>query len=231
MTGAKAMRFAAVVVVLAAYAFVFRGGEGRIAAQLDQNARLVERVHAAERTLAARPGIEAQRTRLRDRVRTVELDAGRSALVARFLRDAARIAATHHATIPTITAASATTTSPTSATTASTTGALGATTATAARSTALATANGEPEPLEALPLDVTVEGRYTDVLAMIRALSRTRVLAAVDVASLARKHADGADATLTAALHVQLERRPRPEAPPADTAASSGLTDVRAARR
>jgi Tfp pilus assembly protein PilO len=224
------MRFAAVVVVFAAYVFVFRGGEGHIASQLDQNERLVERVHAAEHTLAARPRIEAQRTRLRDRLRTVELDAGRSALVARFLRETARIAATYHATIATITAAAATTASPTNATTASTTSALGATATTAARSNVVATAGPEPEPLEALPLDITVEGSYTDVLAMIRALSRTRVLAAVDVASLARKHADGEDATLTAALHVQLERRARPEAAPADTAPSAGLTDVRAAR-
>ncbi|HEY0381348.1 MAG TPA: hypothetical protein VGC72_04050 [Candidatus Elarobacter sp.] len=210
MTGAKVLRFAAVAVVLAAYAFVFRGGEGRIAAQLGENARLVERLRAAERTLGARPHIEAERTRLRGRLRTVELDAGRSALVAHFLRDAAAIAAKHHATIPTITATSAA--------------------ATGAQSTVLAAGVTEPEPLEALPLEITVEGRYADVLAVIRALSRTRIPAAVDVASLARKHADGADAALTAALHVQLQRRLSPEAAPRVTAPSDRSTDVRARR-
>lgn len=229
MTGAKLLRFAAVVVVLAAYAFVFRGGEARIAAQLDRNAGLVERMGAAERTLAARPRIEAQRTRLRERVRAVELDAGRSALVARFVRDAAGIAAAYHATIPTITATTAAAAIPATTVPAANTGSVSSA-ATAAKNTAFAAMNAEPEPLEALPLDITVEGRYADVLAMIRALSRARVLAAVDVASLARKHADGADATLTASLHVQLERRAPLEIAPPQTAPPAGLADVRAGR-
>jgi hypothetical protein len=64
----------------------------------------------------------------------------------------------------------------------------------------------------------------------MRALSAARVLAAVDVASLARKHADGADATLTAALHVVLERlAPAPALAPL-APASAGPADVRAAR-
>ncbi len=199
MTDAKLLRFAAVVVVLAAYAFVFRAGETRIADRLDENARILERLHAGERTLASSGRAEARRTQLRKRLRTVELDAGRSALVARFLRDAARIAAAHHATIPTIAAAG-----PQNAPTA-------------------APSEGH-DLLEAIPLDVTVEGRYGDVLATMRALSASRVLAAVDVASLARKHADGPDATLTAALHVVLQRLA-----PATTT-TDGPADARAAR-
>jgi Tfp pilus assembly protein PilO len=200
MTDAKLVRFGAVVVVLAAYVFVFRGGETRITERLDENARIAERVRAGERTLASRPRFEAERRRLRDELRAVELDAGRSALVARFLREAARIAAAHHAAIPTITAM----------------GAAGPVTV---------APNAPVEPLEAIPLEITVEGRYADVLATMRALSRSPVLAAVDFASLARKHADGADATLTAALHVALERTaPAPAAPPA------GSADVRAGR-
>jgi Tfp pilus assembly protein PilO len=200
MTDAKLVRFAAVIIVLASYVFVFRTGEGRIAARLDENARIAERVRAGDRTLAARPRLEANRTRLRGRLRTVELDAGRSALVARFLHDAARIAAAHHAAIPTITA-------------------------TGTASAVTAAPNAPADPLESIPLEITVEGHYGDVLATVRALSRSRVLAAVDVASLARKHADGTDATLTAALHVALERRAPPEIAPA-----ARLTDVRAGR-
>ena len=128
-----------------------------------------------------------------------DLDAARSTLVARFLRDAARIAAAHHATIATITPAARKARSP------------------------LRRANSA-DPLEAIPLEITVEGRYADVLATMRALSGSRVLAAVDVASLARKHADGADATLTATLHVALER-----IAPAQTA-PTGPADVRAGR-
>ena len=191
MTDAKLVRFAAVVVVLAAYAFTFRAGEVRIAQRLAENARIGERVRAGERTLASRQRFEADRARLRGELRTVELEAGRSALVARFLRDAARIAAAHRTTIPTVTAANA--------------------------------PNAATDTLEAITLEIAVEGRYADVLATMRALSRSRVLAAIELASLARKHADGADASLTAALHVALERLA-----PSTTAPLTGHGDVRA---
>ena len=200
MTDGKLVRFAAVVVVLAAYGFVFRGGERRITDRLDENARIVERLRAGERMLAARPRLEGERTRLRSRLRAVELDAGRSVLVARFLRGAAHIAASHHAVIPTIAAAG--TANPVAG-----------------------APNLPSEPLEAIPLELTVEGRYADVLATMRALSRMRVLASVDLASLARKHADGPDATLTAALHVALQRRATAAITP-----PAGPTDVRAGR-
>jgi hypothetical protein len=227
MTDAKVVRFAAVAVVLAAYVFVFRTGEARIAERLDENARIAERVRAGERTLALRPRAEAERTRLRGRLRAVELDADRSTLVARFLRDAARVATIHHATIPTITAASG----PPSPIAAAPTAA-----GTVSNPGTIAT-NAANEPLEPIPLEITVEGRYADVLATMRALSRSRVLTAVDVASLARKHADGTDATLTAALHVVLERfaptqatPPAQTTPPAQATPSAGNADVRARR-
>lgn len=180
MTDAKLVRFAAVAVVLAAYVFVFRAGETRIAERLDENARIAERVRAGGRTLASRGALETERERLRARLRAVDIGADRSALVARFLRDTARIAAAHHTAIPGIAATG--------------------TTVTASAATA------PVELLEPIPLELTVEGRYADVLATMRALSRADVLAGVDVASLARKHADGTDATLTAALHVALQR-------------------------
>ena len=227
MTDLKVVRFAAVAVVLAAYVFVFRTGEARIVQRLDENARIVERVRAGERTLASRPRAEAERTRLRGRLRAVELDSDRSTLVARFLRDAAHIAAVHHATIPTITAVSGSQNTIAAAPLA----------ATGAASPGTTSANEVSELFEAIPLELTVEGRYADVLATMRALSRSRVLAGVDVASLARKHADGADTTLTAALHVVLERlAPTQATPPAQTTlpaqtpTPAGNTDVRARR-
>ena len=60
MTESKLLRFAAVAVVLAAYLFVFRGGETHITERLDDNARIAERVRAGERTLASRPRFEAE---------------------------------------------------------------------------------------------------------------------------------------------------------------------------
>ena len=203
MTDAKLVRFAAVVVVLAAYVFVFRAGEARIAERLDENARIAERVRAGERTLASRRRFEADRTGLRGELRAVQLDADRSVLVARFLRDAAGVAAAHHAAIPAITAANVS----------------------VPASRGSTGSNAATEPLEVIPLEIAVEGRYADVLATIRALSRSRVLAAIDLASLARKHADGTDATLTATLHVALERLV-----PVDPAPPNGSADVRARR-
>jgi Tfp pilus assembly protein PilO len=200
VTETKLLRFASVIVVLAAYVFVFRGGEARIAERLDDNARIAERLRAGERTLASRPRFEAERSRLRRELRTVDLAAARSALVAHFLRDAARLAAAHHAAIPTITA-------------------------TGTASPVALAPNAPSDPLETIPLEITVEGRYADVLATMRALSRSRVLAAVEIASLARKHADGTDATLSAALHVALER-----IAPAVTPPPTAQTDVRAGR-
>ena len=81
MTDAKLLRFAAVVVVLAAYVFIFRTGESRIAERLGENACIVERLHAGERTLASRGRLEAERARLRGRLRAVELDAERRQLI------------------------------------------------------------------------------------------------------------------------------------------------------
>jgi len=200
MTGAKLLRFAAVLIVLAAYVFVFRTAETRIADRLDQNTRIAERTRAGERALLSLPGLERRRAHLREGLRAIDLNAARSALVARFLRDAARIAAAHRATIAAITAGGA------------------------QSATAVAAPREQADPLEALPLEITVEGRYADVLATMRALSTARALAAVDVASLARKHADGADATLIATLHVVLERSAPPHATP------TGPDDVRAGR-
>lgn len=153
--------------------------------------------------LASRARTEAEGRRVRDQLRAVALDGDRSTVVAHFLRDAARIAVVHRATITAITNVSP----------------AGAPAAPQARAT-----------LDAVPLDVTVEGRYADVLATMRALSRSTVPAAVELASLARKHVDGPDPTLSAALHVALQRFERPNATANDATAASdgaGPSDVR----
>jgi hypothetical protein len=192
MTAPRLVRFAAVLVVLAGYLLVFRAGERRIGERVEENARIVERIGAAERTLASARALEGERARLRAGLHAVELGADRSALVARFVRDAARIAAARHTTIATI-AAAGTTSRP------------AAGIANAAVSSVAALPN-PADSFETIPLEVVVEGRYTDVLATVRALSRAPVLAGVEIASLTRKNADAADTALTAALHVVLQR-------------------------
>jgi hypothetical protein len=186
MIDARLLRFALALVVLAGYLVVFRVGEHHLSARAAANAVLAAQVYNAHRALAARPVLEAQRSRLRERLRLVDLDGDSSSLVARFVRAAARIALTKRTTIPTIAAS-------------------GAPGAPLPASGASGAADAGP-PFETIPLELTVEGRYVDVLATIRALSSSRVLAAVDVVSLARKNADAADATLVATLHVLLER-------------------------
>ena len=179
MTDAKVVRFAAVLVVLAGYAFVFRSGETRIAAQVAENARSAERLVAGERSLAARDALERERAHLRAQLRLSDLASSRGELVARYVRDAAALAGARRCAIVAIAASGSQTP---------------------------AQSRAADDPFEATVLETTVEGRYVDVLATLRALSSSRVLAAVDVASIARKNANAADATVTAVLHVALER-------------------------
>ncbi|MDB5072724.1 MAG: hypothetical protein JWM87_3835 [Candidatus Eremiobacteraeota bacterium] len=188
MTDAKLVRFSAVLIVLAGYTFVFRAGEARLDERIAENAGIVEQLRDGERRLASRTALIAGRTRLREQLRSASVAADRSTLVARFLRDAARIASDHHAAITAITASTGTGMQP-----------------------AVAAAERTPsfrtdDPFEEIPLEMTVEGRYADVLATIRALPSGRVLASVDVTSLARKSATSPDGTLTASLRVVLQR-------------------------
>jgi hypothetical protein len=194
MTDAKLVRFAAVLTVLAGYAFVFRAGESQIDGRIAENAHIAEQLRDGERTLASRAVLLAERARLRAQLRSADVTADRSAIVARFLRHAAVIAAEHHAAITAITAGG--TVPITTSRTPAPSGPL------AGRSEA----RSVDEPFEEISLEVTVEGRYADVLATIRALPAGRVLASVDVTSLARKNAASADGTLTASLRVVLER-------------------------
>jgi hypothetical protein len=183
MNDAKLVRFAAVLVVLAGYAFVFRAGEGRIAAQAAENVRSSERLDAGERALTGRAELERERDRLRAQLGPADLGRSRGDLVAGFVRAAAALARAHHCTIVAVAAAGA-------------------------QSSALpiATAQVPHEPFEAIALETTVEGRYADVLALVRALSAAPVLAAVDIASFARKNADAPDPTVSALLHVAIQR-------------------------
>ena len=201
MNDARVLRFAAVLVVLAGYVLVFRAGETRIGDQLDANARMVARAEAAERGIASRASLERERTRLRERLRRAEFPAGRGAVVERFLRDAAAVTSTHHTSITAVTAGAG-----------SSLGTAGANATTAAARTAsLEAPRGitsviSTAPVESTPLEVTLEGRYADVLATVRELSRGHVPASVEITSVARKHAAPAGAAVPVALRVVLER-------------------------
>ena len=192
MTDAKMVRFAAVLVVLCGYVFVFRAGEGRIGERLAANAETVERLGVAERTLARGAALDAERARLERALESDQRHDDRSALTARFLRDAAALATARRTTITAIAASGSQTAS--------------ATPPRSLSSSSSASASAPDETFDTIALDVTVEGRYTDVLATIRALSSGRALAAVELESIARKDTAAAEALLTASLHVVLQR-------------------------
>lgn len=220
---ANAVTFAAVLVLLTGCVFVFRGDEARIGERVAADQRILAQLASAERTLHARAGLERERDGLRAHLRTVDLDGDRTAVAARFVRDAAGIAARHHTTIASISAVgqpggpvSASVTVSRSASVSSSASAQGPGTSliSAAPSPSGASrvvgvpgvAGALTDTFEAIPLDLTVEGRYADVLATIGALSADRVPTMVDVASLARKQVGSPDPTVSAQVHVTIER-------------------------
>jgi hypothetical protein len=214
---ANAVTFAAVLVLLTGCVFVFRGDETRIGERVAADRRILAQLASAERTLHARTGLERERDGLRARLRTVDLDGDRTAIAARFVRDAAGIAARHHTTIASI-AAVGPAGGPASASVTASRSAPSSASASAQRPgtpvvPAALSPSGVPgvagalaDTFEALPLDLTVEGRYADVLATIGALSADRVPTVVDVASLARKQVGSPDPTVSAQVHVTIER-------------------------
>lgn len=197
MTDAKAVRFAAVLVVLAGYVLVFRAGEGRIAARLAENAELAARLESGRRLVANGAALERERSRLRAALRNTNVRERPGVLLSAFLRHASSVAAAHHTTVTTVTAGGA---PPRSL--AIDRAAAGATGTVAARTT-----TAETTAFETTVLELAVEGRYADVLATVRALSASRrVLASVEIVALARKDAGAADSLLTASLRVTLHR-------------------------
>lgn len=198
MTDAKLVRFASVLVVLAGYVFVFRSGEERIGDRLARNGEIVEQLRAGERATASRAALESERARLVQQLGRSPGNGDRSSLIAAFVRDAAAAASTRRTAITAVTAGGARPD--------------GASAQPAPENRVAQAVNprspasGNAEPVDEIPLELTLEGRYADVLATVRALSAGRVPAMVDVASLARKNGGAPDAMLTAALHVVLER-------------------------
>ena len=106
-TVARALALAALTVLVAGYALGARGEEQRIAAQLNQNGSTAERADDSLRSLAERPALEAERRRLRERLRRTDLGEDAARLVARFLRGAASTAERHGAAVVSVDAGDA----------------------------------------------------------------------------------------------------------------------------
>jgi hypothetical protein len=175
-TTAAGLWFAAVLTLIVGAFGVVILGERRIADQMATNDGLAAQLATDSAIVSSRGALLVELSGFRVRLRQLGAVGRPTPAVARFVHDAARVAQQHHTTISSIAA-------PASA----------------------GTARGRTEPYDALPLAVTVEGRYADVLAVTRALSGLPVPAEIDLLSVVRTARPGA-VSVAAALRVVLQR-------------------------
>jgi hypothetical protein len=186
----------AVVVFLAGYFLVYRSFEDRIAANYGATADVVDALRHNDMTLAHRPALEEADRRLRAALQAVDLRSDRAAIVASFVRETARVAAVHNVGVSAIEGPRgdvrmAPRTRPTDI-----------------------VAQAPVALFETIPLDLTINGSYRDLLTTIGDLSHARVLAQIDLISIERLPVAGKNHPLTARLQVTLERlRTQPRAP------------------
>jgi hypothetical protein len=172
--------FVAALVAIAG-CFLLRFDEGRIATVTSANEAVVLETERETTRLREQPRIDGALRALRGRTARLAIHDDPSSLIARFLADAGSICSRRHTRISSISA-------------------------TSTRADAAAAPARDPHLLfEELPLDVTIEGRYVDVLATIGDLGQGRVIAAIDLASIARAGAPST-ADVAASVHVTLER-------------------------
>jgi hypothetical protein len=167
------------LIAIVASAFLAQALEQRIVECVEENARLRAAIAADLAAAAERAALSTQRERLARELGPVLSVHDATARSAAFLREAAAIARRHRTSVSAV--------------------------ASAERESAIgARTSSATEPRGGLSYEVTLEGRYADVLATVRALSHARLPAAIEIASLTRKNPNALDATLIAALHVNL---------------------------
>jgi hypothetical protein len=169
----------AVLAALAASAVLVQACEQRIAERFDGNAQLRAAIAADVAAAAERAALSAQRNRLSRELGPVLSAQDATSRSAAFVREAAAIALGHHTRVTAVVSAERT-------------------------SAVVLRPSSADDPKRGLAYEVTLEGRYADVLATLRALSQARFPAAIEIASLTRKNPNALDATLIAAFHVNL---------------------------
>lgn len=174
--------FAAVVIVLGGYIFVFRPLEGTVAdryTQLDASRAMLER----SLDLAGRiPALARERAELDVQFARVHVRDRRTATIERFLRTMADVATRDGVAIESVAAD--------------------------VRQGTYAAARPLQAPLfDEVPLDLTLRGRYSDVIRAIRELNGGDVAARITLASLGdADRRPGERPQLNAAFHVLLLR-------------------------
>jgi hypothetical protein len=180
----KLLWFACVLVTVAGYSLVYHPYEDAIADAAASRESVTRAIDENLALLGRREVLAGAGNKLERSLRTLDLSDDPRILVALYVRDAARIASEHHVRITAL-----------------------ATLATPREPVAPSAVDVPTPPFARTPLDLTLEGTYGDLLATIRTLSRARVLANVDLASL--ELADTPQAApmhhLDAHLHIELE--------------------------
>lgn len=173
--------FLSVLILSTGYLAVFRPLETSIAeryAAIDDARATIERSAELERVTAR---IEAESRSRETALRRLHLPSSKAAVADRFLQTLALVAARNALTLESLLAGS---TAP-----------------------ALATAPAGAAPFDELPLEVTVRGRYRDLIAAVRDLDSSDVAARIAIAELRPvTHRPGAAPDLDASFHVTLLR-------------------------
>jgi hypothetical protein len=185
----RASAFAALLIVIAGYALVFRPLEALVGeryVQIDTARAALER----SLTMAGRiPALERERIGLETQLRRVHLGDRRAATVDRFLRVVAGISTRDDVAVESVAAGFR-------------------------PPPAVAAGVAQAPLLEELPLDVTLRGRYRDVIRAARDLNDADAAARITLASLGnadRRH--GVLPQLNAAFHVTLLREADDQTP------------------
>jgi len=192
----------AVLVLFAGYFFVYRSLEDRVGTQYVATSGIVDSLRNNDAILARRPALEDLHRTLASDLRTIDLRSDRSVIVALFVRETARISVAHHVSVSAIDGVRSDNRFP-----------VRPMPVDPSVRTLAPAANSAPL-FETTPLDVILRGSYSDLLAAIRDLSRARVLAEIEVVSIERTPgASGSGASLSARLHVNLDRLNAPMRP------------------
>ena len=178
----RASAFAAFIIVVIGYAFVFRPLEtnaGDLYAQIDAARATLDRSTAMGRRI---PALEAERSALAAQLSRLHPGERRAATVDRFLRTVAVVAARDGVAVEGIAAG--------------------------VGQVPLATsAASVPPPIEQIPFDLTLRGPYGDVIHAVRDLNDRDGAIHIGVASLSNaEHRPGGSPQLNAAFHILLVR-------------------------
>ena len=180
----KLLWFACVLVITAAYAFIYRPYEDAVANANTSRENVAQAIDQDDALLRRRVALERARRELTRSLQSLDFDDDQPTLVALYVRDASRITSAHHVRITALDMRDS-------------------------QQPQGASANGSTLSVFATtPLDLTLVGSYGDLLTTIRALSRARILANVDISSLERSEKPSTDPAthLSARLHIELKR-------------------------